>query len=488
MAWLSDLAGRAEDMLNKLDQNAATVLVSSAAATPLREVKCVPEDVPATELPYLPSQSPKPNRVGILAIEQELATANQGQTAEEELAALKIVLVDIKIERDELKGELSTLLNQLHIRNSGRQRVAELEREVSELKENNNQLTLTNKELADAKYVQGRSISELQLSGAQYKQSLMEAQEKLSFALEEAQRATTELANYRSRAQSSLQLKERIIEGLRVEDRSTASTEATTLLGLEIEQLRIERKDNLAELANIKLQLEGHQLHIGKLEERLSLAATESTRCQTELLDKLARVEKTRKELNHEMTLLKADLHAVRTQSAKSNESLTQQLYEKEREIAGLRKRSNTMQETGGSLDNRIKTLTQSLIQKQTTLEEITADRNSMRIQLEKVELEYHGLLSQQHQLQRSGGREGLSQQLMTDDDKAQLPLFIQENPFDNRLAKRMKRVIRASDSVGALLGGFLRRYPLLRILFLIYTVLLHVWVMVVLMSSTPNN
>lgn len=495
MAWLSDLAGRAEDMLNKLDQNAATVLVSSSAA-PLSEVKCVPEmQTPSPSKEPLPAtiSSPKLDKFVVSAIEQELAAnihTNQGMSVEQELAATRIILSEVKSERNELKIEISRLLDQMHVRSNGKQRLVDVEKELLELQETNRELTESNRELNETVYRHGKSISELQISAAHLKQSLMEAQEQLVFAKDEAERAVAELNNYRTRAQTSLQLKERIIEELRAQDKNSpvkVNSEGTAdaLTELEIEQLKAERQDHLEERNSQQLVIEGYQGHISKLEDRLAMAGKESAESLTKATENLARVEKERNELRQEVTILTAEIQAVRTQSNKSNQSLVQQLFEKDQEIAGLRKRSNTYQESGGSLDNRIKSLTQSLIQKQTTLEEVTGERNALRIQLEH----HHQMIQQQkrHDPEQSTSSQATAQH-MTDDDKAQLPLFIQENPFDNRLAKRMKRVIRASDSAGAVLGGFLRRYPLLRILFLVYTVLLHVWVMVVLMSSTPTQ
>lgn len=493
MAWLSDLAGRAEDMLNKLDQNAATVLVSTSA--PLSEVKCVPEpEVPTPSKDPLPAttSSPKLDKFVVSAIEQELAAninTSQGMSVEQELAATRIILSEVKSERNELKIEISRLLDQMHVRSNGKQRLVDVEKELLELQEINRELTESNRELNDTVYRHGKSISELQISAAHLKQSLVEAQAQLVFAKDEAERAVAELNNYRTRAQSSLQLKERIIEELRAQDshspmKTSSEGTADALTELEIEQLKAERQDHLEERKSQQLVIEGYQGHISKLEDRLTMAGEESAQRLTKATEDLTRVDKERNELRQEVTILTAEIQAVRTQSTKSNGRLVQQLFEKDQEIAGLRKRSSTYQ-SGGSLDNRIKSLTQSLIQKQTTLEEVTSERNALRIQLE-----HHHQMIQQQKRQDTGQSTSaqVTVQHMTDDDKAQLPLFIQENPFDNRLAKRMKRVIRASDSAGAVLGGFLRRYPLLRILFLVYTVLLHVWVMVVLMSSTPTQ
>lgn len=75
-----------------------------------------------------------------------------------------------------------------------------------------------------------------------------------------------------------------------------------------------------------------------------------------------------------------------------------------------------------------------------------------------------------------------------TDDAKAQLPIFMQENPFDTRVARRVKRAYSSLDSAGVRIGVLLRRYPLIRIFVVFYIVVLHIWVMFVLVAGTPTT
>lgn len=71
---------------------------------------------------------------------------------------------------------------------------------------------------------------------------------------------------------------------------------------------------------------------------------------------------------------------------------------------------------------------------------------------------------------------------------KSQIPNFFQENPFDNRVSRRVKRAYSSVDSVGIRLGVFLRRYPLARNLGIGYIFLLNFWVLLVLFTSTPGG
>lgn len=134
--------------------------------------------------------------------------------------------------------------------------------------------------------------------------------------------------------------------------------------------------------------------------------------------------------------------------------------------------------------DDRIYSLTQSLVQKQNSLETLTAERNAIRIQLEKLEAEHRETI----QLLRHQRIPQIINVNDTDDAKSQLPNFMRENPFDTRVARRMKRAYSTLDAAGVRLGVFLRRYPLVRTMAIVYVAVLHLWVMFVLLSSTPMN
>lgn len=147
-----------------------------------------------------------------------------------------------------------------------------------------------------------------------------------------------------------------------------------------------------------------------------------------------------------------------------------------------LAQRSSSPQPSFG-LEERVQSLTQSLVQKQTSLENITADRNALRIQLEKLETQHRTTMTQLRQQ-----RPQIININDTDDAKAQVPNFLQESPFDTGVSRRVKRAYSNLDSMGIRLGVFLRRYPLIRILAIFYVALLHLWVLFVLVTSTPSS
>lgn len=123
-------------------------------------------------------------------------------------------------------------------------------------------------------------------------------------------------------------------------------------------------------------------------------------------------------------------------------------------------------------------------MQKQNSLEMVTAERNAIRIQLEKLENQHRETIQMLRHQNRLPQIVNIND---TDDAKSRVPNFMQENPFDTRVARRMKRAYSSLDSAGIRLGVFMRRYPLIRTLVIVYVAVLHLWVMFVLLSSTPN-
>lgn len=117
-------------------------------------------------------------------------------------------------------------------------------------------------------------------------------------------------------------------------------------------------------------------------------------------------------------------------------------------------------------------------MQKQNCLESVTADRNALQMQLMRQQRVREAINVQQQQIINVND---------TDDAKARLPQFMQENPFDTVVARKVKRAYSTLDSVGVRFGVFLRRYPLIRVLAIFYVALLHFWVIFVLVTSSPS-
>ncbi|XP_021706120.1 golgin-84 [Aedes aegypti] len=546
MSWLQDLAGKAENILTKIDQNAATVLTRQSAeengdVEPLLEVTTT---VPAGETPLASVKLPAPKALslnvkagsprgmvrsassashernhffeteggGSAKSERQASSRrssisskrdgtviefnanpvvvsgsqDSGYSLEKELAATKIILAEVKSERDELKIELDSAQNQL---NNAEQenKVKELEALCQALIDEKNELYVkqTSTQESNAKYI--KSISELESIVSKHIQNEQELQQKLEIAKTETQNVTTELQQYRVRAHATLQLKEKMIEQLKenvipnaMNKNPNANSEQIMLI--ELEQLKNERQNLIDEISALSGKFERSKLQWQTTEDRFNGTVRELEGKVEELQQRL-NVETTKlHQLDDDLGIKQKELLSAREELVKQRTAFSVKVHEKESEITKLRnKMHNRPTSPSSDLELRLSSLTQSLVQKQNTLESITAERNALRLQLEKLDTQYRGVVSQVRQQ-----RAPFMSSNETDDAKSQVPNFMVENPFDNKMARRVKRAYSSLDSIGIRLGVFLRRYPLIRILVIFYVALLHMWVMFVLLSSTP--
>lgn len=575
MAWISGLADKAETILNKLDQNAATALQvavttgsdgdsseSNALETMRRNLSnsklslkssfspikgrtigsanlsksvegdtnvlnpsfhtSLPESVEASEKvewhinsavsSRRSSINSRPDAVAIEVEEttpkhdilKKVATEGSFLTAShesQELMAFKIALSEITNERDDLRTRLAKL-NRDNEKAAFLSKIQGLEALLQRLTEERDQAQYELGKAQNSNSAYTHTISELETNLAKLQQEYFEVAQKLQMQMKETEQLRKELQEYRHKAQYSLQMKDNLITELKangVPAGTVTKNEDETephLLQMELDTLKHEHQQTLEESSTLRMQLEDLRRDWQMVNEQHTTYMANS-RAAEETLRKELRTERERLlATESEQRVQAQELAKLRQQLSNQMAASATRLQEKETQLEQIRaellRRKTTLQSTDGatvdSFDERIKALTQTLVDKQQTVERITTERNALRIQLEKMQDQ----LQQQYAYNSNlhSGKAVSRNSLLsntTDDIKAQFPLLMRENPFDNRVARRVKRVYSSLDSAGIRLGAFLRRYPLMRIFVLMYVGLLHLWVMFVLMSSSPN-
>lgn len=310
MSWFTDLAGKAENILNKIDQNAATVLQqqqsvaahpderltdvkieSSTSPTPTkRPVKKLllraaadPETVdeitendntPTDDRRSIGSRRSSSSRaadegtgtvieVPQMSVSPALLSSMKGSIGfEQELAAMKIVLSEVKSERDDLRAELESLLNKQSL-------VDDLDAKCEQLANENELLAdkISNLERSNENYV--KSISELELKLSKSQQNENDLISKLDWAKRESEQSAMELTQYRSRAQSTLQMKDKIIEQLKEKeqmDDTDGTISSNRINSFEVENLKAEKNGYLEEIRVQSEQLMQIRAYVEKLE------------------------------------------------------------------------------------------------------------------------------------------------------------------------------------------------------------------------------
>lgn len=412
-SWFSDLAGKAENILNKIDQNAANVLKNDPI-NQLTEVKCNNGDdeieklIPnnslvssikrnistnSLKLQRTPKKSPlisdfkqteatpikNENKLSVgneesnisksnissssrrsscssrtegvqtvieYPIEKRTATdiitngfhasvsSNSLQISDEdknELIATKIILAQVKIERDQLKSELIEL--QTQVANCKTNEI------IAELTESCQQLTMSSEylnkrieelEISNNFYI--KSISELETTLSKLHQNEVDLAEKLAWAKSESEQAVLELQQYRARAQHTLQMKDVVISELKNLNRNGDADDNdidSHLKQIQYAELTKERETLVDEIKMLGNQLEAGKQYIQSLETKYADADFRFTERET-VLNNLLKQERLRfSQLEDTLRVQKKELKAVRDEMKRQQLNYSSKLHEK---------------------------------------------------------------------------------------------------------------------------------------------------------------
>ncbi|XP_052834714.1 golgin-84 [Drosophila gunungcola] len=515
-SWITGLADKAENILNKLDQNAATALqtdtpTGSGAVDPMRRsmtsstqsLSLKSNLSPARRSGATSSSSVKSEGGGSVVtkeMRQKMTTSasfshnspeNSGSSMDTtELAAFKIALNEITAERDELRLRLDEMDNEtekfdLH------QHSQVLEVLVKTLSEERDKAVHDHNEAQSANMAYVHSISELETNLAKLQQEYMSAAHKLQMQTKETDQQRQELQEYRIKAQRALQAKDALIAELRAKPTEEGSNPSLVAKDSETRFLQIEHESLKQELehANEELQKARLQLEDNLSQERQRQVELSSARQREESLAKELRQAREHSVASEsDQRMLTQELASLRQQLSNQMAASATRLQEREQQLQQMRQRLSEEANTGAKNDyeKRLKALTQSLVERQGLLERVTSERNALRLQHETAQTQ---LQQNMHLVEMESQRGSSRNPLLnsTDDVKAQFPRLMHPSPFDNRVARRFKRALRQADSMGIRVGTFLRRYPMMRVSVIVYVALLHLWVMFVLLSTTPN-
>lgn len=293
-----------------------------------------------------------------------------------------------------------------------------------------------------------------------------------------------EMAEYKEKASRILQSKERLIVSLR--EGSGASGSGEGVSSLEYESVRQERDMMREDTQQGKMTIENLRMELQDLEVQLQQESSTAQENIQSLEDSLAEEKRRRQDAEQELLNQKQELQYAIDELHKQKVSYQTRISDREAEIEKLRNQLTTKSissTTESELELRVRSLTESLIQKQTMLEALSTEKNSLTLQLERLNQQYRDV---ENSLMRSTIA---SVNVGDHDDEVRhrLPTFMREGATDTEVTRRVKHYVNTIDKFSIRLGVFLRRYPIARIFVILYMALLHLWVMVVLMTYQPE-
>ncbi|XP_072166386.1 golgin subfamily A member 5-like [Diadema setosum] len=312
-----------------------------------------------------------------------------------------------------------------------------------------------------------------------------ELSEQLRVAKNSAEEAKQELADYKQKATRILQSKDKLISSLK---EGAEGLEGVSAVSYELEELRNERDMLREELQQANIKMDQLRTDLQELESMQQIE-TESLQDQLrDLEEQFSQSQQQLRETETDLTRKGEELRYTEDDAHKLRLELQGRLKERDDEIQRLRNQLKTKSVSSSSqseLEGRLHALTESLIQKQTMLETLSSEKNSLGHQLERLQRQYNEVQAST----RLTPSHTVNLATYEDDEGARqrLPLFMQETPSDGGMTRNVKRAASTIDKFSIRLGVFLRRYPMARLFVICYMFLLHLWVMIVLLTYTPE-
>ncbi|XP_048456023.1 golgin subfamily A member 5 [Rhincodon typus] len=298
--------------------------------------------------------------------------------------------------------------------------------------------------------------------------------------------AKQELMDYKQKATRILQSKEKLINSLK-EGSGIEGLESHAVSTMELEELRHERDMQREEVQKLLGHIQQLRVELQDTETQ-QLGEAESSREQIlELQEQINTLTGTKKELEAELDRQKQEFQYVEEELHRTKNTLHSRIKDREEEIQKLRNQltNKAMSNSHTELENRLHQLTETLIQKQTMLEALSTEKNSLVFQLERLE-------QQLKSVQGSNvNGPAVNVSLLENNEGARMrnvPVLFSET--DSPTAGMYGKVRKAANTIDRFsirLGIFLRRYPIARVFVIIYMALLHFWVMIVLLTYTPE-
>nr|XP_006133779.1 golgin subfamily A member 5 [Pelodiscus sinensis] len=301
------------------------------------------------------------------------------------------------------------------------------------------------------------------------KRRVEELQQQVKVTKTNFESVKQELVDYKNKATRILQSKEKLINSLK-EGSGIEGLDSLTASTMELEELRHERDIQKEEIQKLMGQIQQLRTELQDTEAQQVSEAESAKEQLQDLQEQIATHKMAKQEVEAELERQKQELRYNEEELYRTKNTLQSRIQDREEEIQKLRNQLTNKALSSSSqseLENRLHQLTETLIQKQTMLENLSTEKNSLVYQLERLE-----------------------QQLKTIQGSSTNGPTINMSGIDSSEGARMRSVpvlFSSIDQFSIRLGIFLRRYPIARLFVIIYMALLHLWVMIVLLTYTPE-
>lgn len=308
-------------------------------------------------------------------------------------------------------------------------------------------------------------------------------QHQLKSAKSAVETAKQELQDYKNKASRILQSKEKLISSLK-EGSGLDTLDGGGAMAVELEELRHEKELQKDEIQKLQGQVHTLRTEIQDLENQALMEAETWREQQVQLQEQQALQNRAKQEMEAEVERHKHELQYLEEEHHRATTTFQSRIKDREDEIQKLRNQltNKTLSSSQTELENRLHQLTETLIQKQTMLEALGTEKSSLVFQLERLEQQLKNAQGGQgggpainmSGLEGPGARQRNTPVLFSDQDSP-------------GVYGKVRKAASTIDRFSIRLGIFLRRYPMARLFVILYMAVLHLWVMIVLLTYTPE-
>uniref|UniRef100_A0A7N8XZA5 Golgin subfamily A member 5 n=1 Tax=Mastacembelus armatus TaxID=205130 RepID=A0A7N8XZA5_9TELE len=327
------------------------------------------------------------------------------------------------------------------------------------------------------------TVTAAERRAAEEKLRVDDLQQQLKSAKAAAESAKQEFQDYKHKASRILQSKEKLISSLK-EGSGLDTLDGSGAMALELEELRHEKELQREEIQKLQGQVHTLRTEIQDLENQALAEAEMWREQQVQFQEQQALQNRAKQEVEAEVERYKQELQYLEEENHRAKTTLQSRIKDREDEIQKLRNQvtvtfSNISQT---ELENRLHQLTEALIQKQTMLEALGTEKSSLVFQLERLEQQLKNAESGQ-----SGGPAiNMSGLEGPGPRQRNMPVLFSDQDSPGVYGK-VRKAASTIDRFSIRLGIFLRRYPVARVFVILYMAILHLWVMIVLLTYTPE-
>uniref|UniRef100_A0A1I7YBG0 Golgin-84 n=1 Tax=Steinernema glaseri TaxID=37863 RepID=A0A1I7YBG0_9BILA len=368
MSWLSNIsniADKAETLLNKLDQSTADVISKAPSRKGL--LPSVMEELPSAGL----SRDDDANSERSHSSSRSLRTAST-QGSSHDLA----MLASDKVHEDPIVQETAA--------SSAMARSTDEKYQIMDFSWN--RIQEEKQTLKDEIAAQNARIAKLEIGKREVEEELRST--KSGFAFQQR-----EFEEYRTKAQRILQVKDDLLENLKKERGVEEASEASTGISTDIKTYELEQeRDMLKEdVKSAQLAMLGLRSDMKDMEERVSEERRKFFAEKKDLVEKCQFWQNESKRGDEELSFLKSKFDQAREELKRERDYVNERLVQKEQEIRRLaeveRGRSGDAFATPGGdqrhLEKQVRSLADNLLEKQNLVERLHAENRALSLQLE---------------------------------------------------------------------------------------------------------